>query len=281
MMVAALVVAAIGAADGQAQVVNGDFSQPGVKGLQFVAQEKVTGWKTDDSKGQIEIWTSGMQVAGGPKFDTPPGIRQFAEVNANSHGTLSQEVRGIRAGSQYGFSFWHRGRHSATEGDTIEVTVKDGAKVWSRTFNTTNAAWKQYTVSVGTKAGDGPVLLSFRSKSTASKDDTIGNFLTGVKLDSTVVPPPCALNAAGEFLWFSDNKSMGITILNADGSSRNLRGNPPKDFLKGVWQVTNDCQVTINWGNGQFFDTLKMNPDGKQMIGKNQKNMVLRGDRKP
>lgn len=48
----------------------------------------------------------------------PTGFKQFAEVNANSHGTLSQEVRGIGAGNKFGFSFYHRGRHSETEADT-------------------------------------------------------------------------------------------------------------------------------------------------------------------
>lgn len=283
-----LVAAALGAAYCHAQVVNGDFSQPAVKGPGvFSAQDKVTGWKTNDSKGQIEIWESGSKVGAGPVFNTPPGIRQFAEVNANSHGTLSQEVKGIRAGSKYGFSFWHRGRHSATEEDTIEVTVKDGGTVWTKTFSTTNAAWKQYTATVGTKAGDGPVVLSFQAKSTASKDPTIGNFLTGIKLDASVVPPPCVQNAVGNYQWTTDNRSTtqgngkletgGLVKLQADQKAISQIGSPLRDARRGVWQITNECQVTINWENGQFFDILTMSADGKQMTGKNQIGTIITG----
>lgn len=285
-MIATLVGVALGAANCHAQVVNGDFSKPAIKGpYQMVKQAE--GWKTTDSKQEIEIWTDGASAPNGIVFKAPPGIKQFAEVNANSHGTLSQEVK-IPDGNQYGFSFWHRGRHSATEVDTIEVSVKDGAQPeWKRIFSTDNSAWKQYTVIVGTKKGGNPVTLSFKAVSTASKDDTIGNFLTGVKLDSSVKPPACVQNAAGTYSWSSsaqpmgkDLLPMGTVILNPDGSSRNLRGNPEKDFLKGVWQVTSDCQVVINWNKGQYVDSLKVNPDGKQMNGQNQKKQVLKGDRK-
>lgn len=285
-VMATLVAAGLGAANGHAQVVNGDFSKPAIRGpLQMV--QNVEGWTTTDIKKEIEIWADGASVGGGPKFNAPPGIKQFAEVNANSSGKLSQDVS-IPAGSQYGFSFWHRGRHSATEPDTIEVTVKDGAQPeWKRTFSTTNRAWQQYTVAVGTKKGPGKVALSFRAVSTASKDDTIGNFLTGVKLDASVKPPPCVQNAAGQYSWFSSAQPnatnmlpMGTTILNADGTSRNLRGNPEKDFIRGVWQVNSNCEVVITWNKGQYVDTLTVNPDGKQMKGFNQKKQVLRGDRK-
>jgi len=284
-MMTTLVAAALGVAYGHAQVVNGDFSQPAVKGIQFLAQDKVTGWKTNDSKGQIEIWESGAKVGSGPVFNTPPGSKQFAEVNANSHGTLSQEVRGISAGNQYGFSFWHRGRHSATEEDSIEVTVKDGANVWKKTYSTTNAAWKQYTAIVGTKNGDGPVMLSFQAKSTASNDPTIGNFLTGIKLDASVKPPPCVANAAGDYQWTTDNtkttqgngklENVGVVKLTADQKAVNLVGG--RDGRKGTWQITNDCQVTIDWENGKYFDRLTLNADGKQMTGKNQIGTIITG----
>lgn len=289
-MMAMLVAAAIGAASGHAQVVNGDFSQPAVTKMKLLPQKQVNGWKTTDSKGEIEIWSDGFAV-GGYSFKAPPGMKQFAEVNANSHGKLSQEVTGIKAGNQYGFSFWHRGRHSDTEVDTIEVTVMDGGKeVWKRTFSTTRAAWKQYTVNVGVKNGGGPAVLAFSSKSTASKDDSVGNFLTGIKLDSSVVPPPCVTNAVGDYLWTTDNRQTtkgngkletgGVVKLNADQMAVAQIGTPLRDARKGVWQITSDCRVTIDWENGKFFDNLTMSIDGKQMTGKNQIGTIITGTKK-
>ncbi|MBI1353780.1 MAG: hypothetical protein GC160_05490 [Acidobacteria bacterium] len=183
-----------------AGVVNGDFSIPqNTEPIQFHAQAAVKGWNTTDSKGQIEIWKDGAAV-GGVTFKAPATFKQFAEVNANSHGTLSQEVLGIGAGNKYGFSFYHRGRHSATEADVIEVTVLDGSAKWTKTFKTTNADWKLYQEYVGIKNGNGPVQLSFKAVSTASKDPSIGNFLTGVRLDESVVPTVTTLGGGSCFM---------------------------------------------------------------------------------
>ncbi len=289
-MIAMLAAAAIGAAAGHAQVINGDFSAPAIKQMQMLPQAQVKGWKTTDAKGEIEIWSDGF-ATGGYTFKAPPGIKQFAEVNANSHGKLSQEVTGIKAGNQYGFSFWHRGRHSDTEADTIEVTVTDGGKqVWKRSFSTTRAAWKQYTVQVGVKNGGGPVLLAFESKATGSKDDTIGNFLTGIRLDSSVVPPPCVTNAVGAYEWTTDNRQTkqgngklevgGMVKLNADQGAVSQFGMPLRDGRKGVWQITSDCRVTIDWENGKFFDNLTLSNDGKKLTGKNQIGTIITGNKK-
>ena len=279
-----LVVAAFGAVSAYAQVKNGDFSSPAVTGIGvFKAQNEVAPWKTTDNKGQIELWQGGA-MEGSKKWDAPPGIKQFAEVNANNHSTLSQVVSGIPDKSRYGFSFWHRGRHSATQGDSIEVTVNDGGKVWKNTYTTTNAAWKQYTAVVGVKNGSGPVTLSFQSTGTASPDPSVGNFLTGIKLDQTVQPPPCVLNAGGDYDWTTDNtkngnkgngkkESVGITSLKADQSATSLS-------RKGKWQVTDDCTLTINWENGQFIDVLRMSADGKTISGKNQIDTIITGIRK-
>ncbi|MFG5411318.1 hypothetical protein ABXN37_28405 [Piscinibacter sakaiensis] len=255
-------------------VENGDFSIPAVQRMKQAPQAEVKGWKTTDGAKVIEIWQSGFN-----NVKAPPGFKQFAEVNATTHSTLSQEVSGIRAGSQYGFSFFHRGRHSPTEADSIEVTVKDGnAAPWKKVFTTTSADWQNYVISVGTKNGDGPVTLEFRSVSTASGDPSIGNFLTGVKLDSTIKPPACVANVPGEYKWSTDNtqtklgngklEQLGTAKLNADNSATHLS-------RKGVWQINTKCQVTINWENSKFVDVLDF--DGKKLSGKNQIGTIITG----
>jgi hypothetical protein len=263
-----------------AQVANGDFSTPGVNG--FAQLNSVPNWSTTDAQKKIEIWKGGTKdPATGRTVSAPPGIAQFAEVNATSHGTLSQVVNGIKGGSQYGFSFWHRGRHSETEDDKIEVSVKDGANVWKKTFFTNAKQWVQYTVTVGTKNGDGPVTLSFESKATASGNMAVGNFLTGIKLDASVKPPACVANVGGRYDWTVDNTKnsdgkvyKGVATLNAADQKASSTDRT------GVWQVTNDCKVVIDWEPGQFHDVMTATADGKQLTGTNQINSIITGVRK-
>lgn len=273
-----------------AQVKNGDFSDPVITapaGYDFFDAARVKPWSSTDKEGKIEIWKSGAtDPVSNFKIDAPNGIKQFAEVNAYSHGKLSQIITGIKDRSEYSFSFWHRGRHPVGK-DTIEVIGQEGGITWRKEFSTSREKWVQYTILVGVKNGNGPVTLSFESKHAASGNDAVGNFLTGIKLDETVKTPACVLNAPGKYSWFSGFKPtdknplpVGTVILNADNSGRYLGGNPEKEAFKGVWQVSADCQLSINWNNGMYLDTLTVNPDGKQMNGLNQNKLLIRGDRK-
>ena len=233
-MIAMPAAAALGAANGHTQVANGDFSSPNVSGVAvFKNQKDVAPWKTTDSKGEIKVWQGGAML-GSTKWDAPQGIKQFAEVNANSDSTLSQAVKGIPAGVKYGFFFPHRGRHSATEGDSIEVTHHEcrGEAIYGRGR---------------TENGGGPVTLSFRSVSTAGSAPTVGNFLTGIQLDQTVVPPPCVMNAEGNYDWTTDN-------------TKTNKGNGKRE-------------------NGRFNDVPRMSADGKTISGTNRIGTTINGIR--
>ena len=131
----------LGASIGEAKIVNGDFSNPTVPAgsYQLIEKNGVPGWKTTDS--HIEIWSSGMKH-GQVVFRAPAGLTQFAEINAHKDGTLSQTVANIGVGNKYGFSFYHRGRESATVKDVIQVRVVDAvtkAVLLDKNFETTNA----------------------------------------------------------------------------------------------------------------------------------------------
>jgi hypothetical protein len=145
-----------------AQVINGNFADPPVTAtVGYQMFPAVKAWTTTDREKVFEVWKDGTKdpAHNNRVFFAPPGIKQFVEVAAYSHGKLSQQVNGIKDGSQYGFSFWHRGRHSGdTEEDTIEVSVKDGNNpVWTKRFFTTAKEWKQYTVPVGKKSETVPL----------------------------------------------------------------------------------------------------------------------------
>jgi len=174
-----------------AGIVNGGFSTPtNTQSIQHHAPALVTGWATTDR--QIEIWKSGTSY-GGVTFQTPPGYTQFAEVNAHTDGTLSQIVRDIKMNSTFGFSFYHRGRGSASVPDVIKVKVVDtvtNQTLLDRNFSTTNVEWKRYTVPIGVKKDANPLLLSFTAVSSGANDKSIGNFLTGVELGEEFAAPP-------------------------------------------------------------------------------------------
>lgn len=266
-------------------VQNGDFSNPPNKTAKNVEFPTVVpGWKTTDKEGKFEIWGSGFNDKSTDKvYDAPAGLKQFAEVAAYDHSTLSQVVTGIPANTPYGFSFWHRGRHkSDTEEDTIEVKVtENNTVIWKKRYFATAKAWIQHIEPVGIKKGNGPVTLSFESIETASGDKSVGNLLTGIKLDATVKPPACVLNAGGTYDWTTDNR--GIT--GTDGKLTKL--GPAKLNVAdqkvsgtgrtGVWQVTADCNVIIDWQPGNFRDVLKVSADGKTVSGTNQFGTKIQG----
>lgn len=272
------------------RVQNGDFSKPQNKTAATVEYPTaVPGWKTTDSKGRFEIWGAGFNDSySGRIYDAPPGtaIKQFAEVAAYEHSTLSQVVTGIPDQSQYGFSFWHRGRHkSETEEDTIEVTVKEGNKViWKKRYFATATKWLQHTEKVGTKNGTGDLTLSFESINTASGNQAAGNLLADIKLDATVKPPACVVNAGGTYEWTTNNtgiagtdgklNKLGPATLNVADQKVSGTGRT------GVWQVTSDCTVYIDWQPGNFRDTLKVSADGKTISGKNQFGTKIMGVKK-
>lgn len=271
-------------------VKNGDFSAPPNKTAKNVEYPiTVEGWKTTDKGGKFEIWGSGFDDSySGRVYDAPPntGIKQFAEVAAFDHSTLSQVVTGIPDNSEYGFSFWHRGRHkSDTEEDTIEVTVKEGNNVlWKKRFFATAKAWIPHTETVGIKKGSGAVTVSFESINSASGNPAVGNLLTGIKLDATVKPPACVVNAGGTYEWTTDNtgiagtdgklNKLGPAMLNVADQKVSGTGRT------GVWQVTSDCTVYIDWEPGNFRDILKVSADGKTISGKNQFGTKIQGVKK-
>ena len=196
----------LGASIGEAKIVNGDFSNPKVRAgaTEQFPGNGVPGWKTTDS--HIEIWSSGFTY-GQVVFRAPAGYTQVAEINANTDGTLSQVVTDIKVNNKYGFSFYHRGRESATVADVIQVRAVDvvtKAVLPDRNFATTNVDWQRYTVELGVKRDNNALELSFKTVSSAAGTDlSIGNLLAGVELgESSMAPPtptgPMSLSSHGD-----------------------------------------------------------------------------------
>jgi hypothetical protein len=147
-------------------------------------------WQTTDGLGQIELWGTGF--LGVPAFEG----NAFAEINANTAGTLYQDVVST-PGSTLTWTLVHRARQGD---DTMVVLIGDanvadvtGSAGWDYTSaGLTDGvdAWGTHSDSFVVPAGQTCTRLAFRAVSTGSGDDSIGNFLDAVDFTVTVPPPP-------------------------------------------------------------------------------------------
>jgi hypothetical protein len=129
-MVALLVAApltAFGATCGSdaTELGNGGFETPGVASNSYniFDASQVPPWNTTDSSNGIEVW--GDTYLGVPAFEGA----NFAELNANSAGTLYQDVV-TTPGATMTWTLHHRGRDGT---DVMKVLIGDAllADVWS------------------------------------------------------------------------------------------------------------------------------------------------------
>ena len=191
--------------EAQAGLINGGFEQPYLGTSPTFSQENpanVPGWKTTDSA--IEIWVNG--------FNGVPAAqgKQFAEINAFINGTLFQEVPGIAAGSQVGFTFLHRARVGT---DVMALTITDlgidnllgggnDTVLFNKQYSATDSAWVQ-----NTNAGEVPIIalgnnirFAYSAISTGSGSLSVGNFLDAVDFGVGVgvtVPEPSTILGLG------------------------------------------------------------------------------------
>ena len=171
---------------------NGTFETPVVTAdtYSLLPAADVPPWQTTDGLGQIEIWGTGF--LGVPAFEG----NAFAELNANTAGTLYQDVVST-PGSTLTWTLVHRAREGD---DTMVVLIGDanvadvgGSTGWDYTSSPITdgvTAWGTHGDSFVVPAGQTCTRLAFRAVSTGSGNDSIGNFLDAVDFTVTVPPPP-------------------------------------------------------------------------------------------
>ncbi len=201
---AAILVSALGSAAAQpvrgadscgadsATLVNGDFETPVITpgGNASLDASLVPPWLTTDSANQIEIWGSG--------FGGVPAAQgaQFVEINANSAGTLYQDVV-TTSGEKMTWSLEHRGRSGT---DTMKVLIGDattadvgsdtGWDFFSPDLSDPNTAWGHHTGSYVVPPGQTCSRFAFRAVSSAGGDQSFGNFLDAVSFSVAVPATP-------------------------------------------------------------------------------------------
>jgi hypothetical protein len=171
---------------------NGGFEAPPVTADTFTLfpAASVPPWQTTDSAGQIEIWGTGF-------LGVPAGAgNAFAELNANSAGTLYQDVV-TTPGATMSWSLLHRARVGT---DVMQVLIGDantadvnGATGWNFTspdLSDDTSAWGPHGADYIVPAGQTCTRFAFRAVSAGSGDDSVGNFLDEVGFTVSIPAAP-------------------------------------------------------------------------------------------
>ncbi len=187
------------ACDTAASLENGGFETPGVGpgGFSFFDASLVPPWITTDTSNEVEIWGDGF--IGVPSAEG----ENFAELNANSAGTLYQDVL-TTPGDTMTWSLQHRGRDGDDAmrvliGDeaTADVTSDSGWDFISGDLSDPNTAWGTHTDDYVVPTGQVCTRFAFRAVSTGSGSDTIGNFIDDISFTIAVPEPePTAVPTA-------------------------------------------------------------------------------------
>lgn len=203
-------------------LVNGDFEMNAIaaNSFQLINQVNVPGWLTTDSKNEIEIWGDGF--LGRNSFSGS----NFAEINANSAGSLYQEIT-TNPNNYVIWSVAHQGRNSNTE--TMQVRV--GSSLSSSTILTQqtaiNGVWSFYT---------GVYLVPLGQVSSTFFFNAVGGGASGNLIDNVSFDPPanqCALDTDGDGIQNSyDTDSDGDGILDSvEGGTIDTDGDGILDFM--------------------------------------------------
>lgn len=172
-------------------LTNGGFETPAapVGAYEIFDASVVAPWQTTDVANGIELWSDGYE--GVPAFEGA----QFAELNANSAGTLYQDVT-TTPGATMTWTLQHRGRFgddvmrvligdpavadvdSDAGWDSISADITDGVDAWG-------AATGTYLVPEGQVC----TRFAFRAVS-AVGGDSQGNFLDAVGFEVSIPAGP-------------------------------------------------------------------------------------------
>lgn len=163
-------------------VVNASFEEPvistlsGSPSISQTPDSIVPGWISTPEH-IIEIWNQFNYLG-----IAPPVGNQFVELNATYAGTLSQSIS-TTPGQVVQWSLLHRGRAGV---DTMDVLIgpAGGTQVSQGNISDGTAAWVRYSGAYVVPAGQTMTQISFRAVSTATGDQSIGNFLDDVSFGS-------------------------------------------------------------------------------------------------
>ncbi len=156
------------------QFLNGNFeSGPFPSTYVITDASNVDGWNTTASDNKIEIWHDGYNSV--PAYEGT----YFSEINANEAARMYQTLT-VLPGDVLKWNVAHRGRSGT---DVMDIKVGPvGSPVTQQTASTDNTAWVVYQSNYTVPDGVTQIEIGFEAVSTASGDNSVGNFIDDIKL---------------------------------------------------------------------------------------------------
>lgn len=151
-----------------------DPAGPGAPNFEILPIASVQGWSS--TTGEIELWDSNFN--GVPAYQG----NVFAEMNANTNGTLFQNICLIN-GEPFGWTFAHRARAGgpATQTARFQVASSTGTVIQTLATQSSTTANQVWNVSTGTATYTGTSGLQ-RVQFTTNDAGSFGNFLDAIQL---------------------------------------------------------------------------------------------------
>lgn len=151
-----------------------DPAGPGAANYEILPIASVTGWSS--TTGEIELWDTNF--SGVPAY---AGV-VFAEMNANTNGTLFQNICLIN-GEPFGWTFAHRARAGGPNTQTARFQVASSTGTVIQTLatqasTTANQVWNVNTGSTTYTGASGMQRVQF----TTTDAGSYGNFLDAIQL---------------------------------------------------------------------------------------------------
>ena len=226
-------------------------------------------WKNDGSGSQS---SQTAQSANGGRVIPAQDGTQWAELNANQTGALYQDLI-VTPGTTLQWSVWHRGRYSAAgagKNDVMQVQIgsttsqtpqvptgKASANISDPSDDNT---WHLYRGLYVIPAGQTTTRFQFAAVSTASGDNSIGNFIDNLSLNNYVacmqnLPDPqtntvatsipdmqmSATRGSGTFQWGGANTLPAGLSMTSGGL---ITGTPTTVGTYAVRLTLTDTQTT-------------------------------------
>lgn len=151
-----------------------DPAGPGTPNFEILPIASVQGWSS--TTGEIELWDTGFN--GVPAYQG----NVFAEMNANTNGTLFQNICLIN-GEPFGWTFAHRARTGGPNTQTarFQVASSSGTVIQTLATQSSTTANQVWNVNTGTATYTGASGLQ-RVQFTTTDSGSYGNFLDAIQL---------------------------------------------------------------------------------------------------
>ncbi|KOS04946.1 hypothetical protein AM493_02005 [Flavobacterium akiainvivens] len=224
------------AATCEINTINYSFESPNLPDTQFyppmVHQNVVPGWKTTATDGKIEIWNTNPNGESFEGFTAYEGD-QFIELNANQVSGVYQDYI-TPPGTVFSYGFAHRARTTGTGQDVCQLLAGPPQGPWLPVGDPVasgGAAWTYNTGSYTVPDDQTVTRFIFQSVSSASGNNTVGNFLDAITFTANVgiiTNSPVALNcdnaiaaveANGTGSWVAHSGNPSPTVIEDDQSN--------------------------------------------------------------